>query len=108
MDRKYWKKTGIIGIISTIFYEAVTIISRVISGISAGEFHERYNLPIYLRIHHMFWGILVLIIGLTLAKRYPKISPWIAGIGIGLFLSDVIHHFIVLPLWVGNTGWHWP
>ena len=19
-----------------------------------------------------------------------------------------MHHFLVLPLWVGNTGWHWP
>jgi hypothetical protein len=108
MNKLYWKKTGLIGGVSTVFYEVATIISRALSGISAGEFHERYNLPIYLRIHHMFWGLLVLIIGLAIAKRRPKLSPWIAGIGIGLFLSDVIHHFIVLPLWVGNTGWHWP
>ncbi|MBN1900401.1 hypothetical protein JW926_03635 [Candidatus Sumerlaeota bacterium] len=108
MDKKYWKKTGKIGAIVTIIYEVGTILSRVFSGISAGEFHERYNLPILLRIHHMFWGIFFFIIGLTIARRLPKYSPWIAGIGIGLFLSDVIHHFIVLPLWIGNIGWHWP
>jgi hypothetical protein len=30
------------------------------------------------------------------------------GIAGGLILSDLLHHFVVLPLWVGNTGWHWP
>jgi hypothetical protein len=23
-------------------------------------------------------------------------------------VSDVVHHVIVLPLTVGNMGWHWP
>ena len=28
--------------------------------------------------------------------------PW------ALALSDAIHHLMVLPITVGNTGWHWP
>lgn len=30
------------------------------------------------------------------------------GIAIDLIASDLIHHFLVLPLLVGNSGWHWP
>jgi len=39
-------------------------------------------------------------------------ADFVQGMIIGLFrpesLSDLLHHFAVLPIIVGNTGWHWP
>lgn len=32
----------------------------------------------------------------------------VAGIGLELIFSDLMRHFVVLPLWIGETGWHWP
>jgi len=108
MNQYFRKKTWVIGIGSTIVFELITIISRLISGISAAEAHEKYHYPLILKIHHLFWGLFLILIGYFFIKRFPKPGRWITGIGIGLFFSDVIHHFIILPLWKGNIGWHWP
>jgi len=106
MNPSYGKKTWIIGIGSTIVFELITIIIRLISGISAAEVQEKYYYPMIFRIHHMFWGLLLIFAGLLFIKRFPKLRTWMIGIGMGLFFSDVIHHFIILPLWKGNIGWH--
>ena len=34
--------------------------------------------------------------------RYPKTSWWMLAIGLGLFFSDLIHHFLVLWPVVGS------
>jgi len=108
MNTSDWKKTWIIGIASTIVFELVTIITRLVSGISAAEAQEKYHYPLILKTHHLFWGLLLILIGLLFIKHFPKLRAWIIGIGLGLFFSDMIHHFIILPLWKGNMGWHWP
>ncbi len=41
-------------------------------------------------------------------RLFDQELPLPLGIAAGLVLSDLVHHFVVLPLWVGNTGWHWP
>jgi len=91
----------------TAAVEAVTIVVRFTSGTSAAEFQAAHSLPLPLRIHHMFWGLLPIIIA-ALAWRRPKPAGALLGLGLGLILSDAIHHCIVLPLTVGNMGWHWP
>ena len=55
----------------------------------------------------MFWSLPLLAI-VALVWRKPRLSGALLGIACGLILSDLAHHFLVLPLTVGNTGWHWP
>jgi hypothetical protein len=89
----------------TLVVEAITIYLRFRAGINAVEFNDAA--PLLLKIHHMFWCIPVLA-AVPFVWRFPKTSGALLGIGCGLVLSDLIHHFILLPLTVGNIGWHWP
>jgi hypothetical protein len=89
----------------TVAVEAVTAGLRFSTGKAAPEITG--NWPLLLRTHHLFWGAAVLIVSWAVWKK-PRLWGVIFGVGLGLVLSDAIHHFIVLPLTVGNTGWHWP
>jgi hypothetical protein len=42
-----------------------------------------------------------------LLARGPTFDALI-GISIVLIASDLAHHFIILPILAGTTGWHWP
>ena len=92
-------------IVSTVLVEAITIYLRFRSGVSASEFNK--TAPLLLQIHHMFWSIPLLVV-VWLVWRNVRLSGALLGIALGLILSDLLHHFVVLPLTVGNTGWHWP
>ena len=92
-------------IISTLVVEAITAYLRFRGGIAAADFNK--TAPLLLQIHHMFWSLPLLLV-VPLVWRKPKLSGALLGIACGLILSDLAHHFLVLPLTVGNTGWHWP
>jgi hypothetical protein len=85
--------------------ELATIATRFLGGMNAVEFNK--TAPLVLQIHHMFWS-LPLLAFVPFLGRLPRTRSAILGAAIGLVASDLIHHFIVLPLTVGNTGWHWP
>jgi hypothetical protein len=86
--------------------EATTIVLRFGGGVSATHFNAAAP-PLLLQIHHMFWSIPLLAV-VPFVWRRAKASGALLGVSFGLILSDLAHHFIVLPLTVGNTGWHWP
>jgi hypothetical protein len=90
---------------STVLFETVTAYLRFCNGVTATEFNQ--TAPLLLQIHHMFWNLPLLLVVL-LVWRMPKLSGALLGIALGLILSDLLHHFVVLPVTVGNTGWHWP
>jgi ABC-type antimicrobial peptide transport system permease subunit len=90
----------------TIVFEVVTIAARLLAGFSAGEFNATEP-HVLLQVHHMFWSLPIIAIGVVLALL-KKPSEWAWSVAAGLIASDLVHHFVVLPLWVGNTGWHWP
>lgn len=70
--------------------EAVNIAARLIFG-SSKRFWKLRKMP---RVHHMFFGALLLIF----------YNYWyLFEIGIALIVQDLIHHFVVLPLWVGEA-----
>jgi hypothetical protein len=92
-------------VIVTVLTEAVTIYLRFGKGENAAEFNK--TAPLLLQIHHAFWCIPFFILAPFL-WRYPKLSGSLLVIGCGFILSDAMHHLIVLPLTVGNMGWHWP
>jgi hypothetical protein len=75
------------------------------SGIAATDFNK--TAPLVLQIHHMFWSLPLLAV-VPFVWRKARLSGAILGINLGLVLSDLLHHFVVLPVTVGNTGWHWP
>ncbi|MGA2068097.1 MAG: hypothetical protein ABSG86_24210 [Thermoguttaceae bacterium] len=93
------------GLAVTVLAEAVTAYLRFHNGLSAGEFNR--TAPLALQIHHMFWSVPLLAV-VPFVWRRVRLSGAILGISLGLILSDLLHHFVVLPLTVGNTGWHWP
>ena len=91
----------------TLIGEAITIVARLVSGTSAAEHIAETNPPLVLQVHHMFWAV-PLLIAAALIRRNRLLRCRVAGFALGVALSDLMHHFIVLPLWVGNIGWHWP
>ena len=47
------------------------------------------------RIHHGYWGVLLIAVA-ALVRRRPALRNALVIVGASLFLSDVIHHFLVL------------
>jgi len=90
---------------TTLAAEAVTLFTRFAVGVSAVEFNR--TAPLMLQMHHMFWSV-PLFAAAAVLWRFQGLRRALLGIGIGLVASDLLHHFIVLPILVGNTGWHWP
>lgn len=89
----------------TLVVEVVTLYLRFGRGQTATEFNK--TAPLLLQIHHMFWSVPLLAV-LPFVWRRPRASGTLLGIALGFVISDLLHHCVVLPLTVGNMGWHWP
>lgn len=48
------------------------------------------------RIHHSYLGGVMMLVAAILWNRNPRLMSWCLAIGLGLFFSDLIHHFFVL------------
>lgn len=83
-------------IILTLIIECILIIGRLIFG-SMKETFNKHKDKLKVRIHHGYIGVILVLVYLSWAY-----SPLLI-VGMSLLLSDLIHHFIVLPLWVGRT-----
>ncbi len=92
-----------LALILTILFEAIAVACRLF-WTTADEFNP--TAPLLLQIHHMFWALPLLVVALPL--RHTPAARWLLAVAIGLIASDVLHHLVVLPLWIGHTGWHWP
>lgn len=91
------------GLACTGVTELITLYLRFGRGATAAEFNQ--SAPLLLQIHHMFWSA-PLFVAAAVFWKLPKASGALAGVG--FVASDLMHHFAVLPLTIGNTGWHWP
>jgi len=49
-----------------------------------------------IRIHHGYIGLLMLAIVLCCPRWEGPLRDWVLIVGIALFVSDIIHHFLVL------------
>jgi|SRR5688572_1859451 len=105
-NRGFRRQLLLFGVGVTIGFELLTLIVRFGTGVSAVEFNE--TAPLLLQIHHMFWSVPLFLLAPFTVRRLPRVTGAMVGTGAGFVLSDLIHHFIVLPILVGNTGWHWP
>jgi len=54
------------------------------------------------RVHHGYIGLLMLLLGLGMFEFRPKFSRILFIVGVALFLSDMIHHFLILWPITGN------
>jgi hypothetical protein len=97
----YW-----LAVAATLVLEGATILARVLSGHSAAEFNAAVDPPLLLKMHHMFWALPVGLAAAWTQGRRSSCALW--ALAMALVASDLLHHALVLPLWVGNTGWHWP
>jgi hypothetical protein len=53
-----------------------------------------------LRIHHSYVGVVLMILGLLLARGI--VLRWLLIVGGALVVSDLVHHFLVLWLATGS------
>jgi len=49
-----------------------------------------------LRIHHGYVGVLLIIAAALLLRGRPRLKATFLTLGIGLFFSDLVHHFLIL------------
>ena len=89
------------GVVSTGAAEAATIFCRATTGIAAADIPTSTHW--LLRLHHMFWRV-PLLAALPVFWKSERVSGRLIGLSAGLVFSDLVHHFLVLPLWVGNTA----
>lgn len=101
-ERSFWRLV----LLLTVVMELVTIAMRIVCGQSAADFIHATEPPLLLQLHHMFWSAPFVVVGVVVHERRMSCVLW--SISLSLIVSDFAHHFLVLPLWVGNTGWHWP
>ena len=101
---QFWHEVAFQTLALTLLFEALTMGARLWLG-TAVEFNR--TAPLWLQIHHMFWSIPVLLVAAAFRGR-PTVAKPLTACGLALIASDLLHHFVVLPLTVGNTGWHWP
>lgn len=55
-----------------------------------------------IRIHHGYIGLLLAVAALLAWRRWPPVARWMLLVGVALVASDLIHHFVVLRLVVGD------
>src|SRR5438046_6865836 len=103
--RNHHRRIAIWAIAVALVVEAVALWLRFGRGVQATEFNR--TAPLLLQIHHMFWSVPILI-AMPLCRRWRRVNEALLGIAMGLIVSDLMHYFVVLPILVGNTGWHWP
>lgn len=101
-ERPFWSLT----LALTVLMELITIAMRLAFGQSAADYIAKANLPLLLQMHHMFWSVPFAIASVLVSGRRSSTILW--SITLALIASDLSHHFLVLPVWVGHTGWHWP
>jgi hypothetical protein len=85
----------------SIYFEAVTVILRF--GFSMKSEATTSGLAQFTfgyRIHHGYVGLLFLVLSLLVFNR--TVRNLLIIFGVGLFLSDLIHHFLVLKLLTGS------
>ena len=87
-----------------ILIELITAFLRFTTGIHSKRVQHKLKLPV--RIHHMYFGILLVIVGLIYTRPVLALESSVIlipatvslfEIGFAIALSDLFHHFVVLP-----------
>lgn len=81
-------------ILLTAIIEIITILARIFFG-SAKKNYKKSKFKI--RIHHGYVGLIFILVYFLIKIEILFI------LGLALLISDIIHHFIILPLWIRRT-----
>ena len=88
----------------TVVFEGITLLMRF--GLQLESTRDTAStigrLTCGIRIHHSYIGGVMILVACCLWDRYPKLMWWMLATGLGLFFSDMIHHFLVLWPIVGS------
>ena len=91
-------------LIWTVIFEAVTCVLRF--GLQLESTRDTAStiglLTFGVRIHHSYIGVALIPIAMLLEKSWPQIGRHTLMIALGLLVSDMIHHFVVLWYVVGS------
>ena len=91
------KRLIIRSIILTLLIETITLILRFGCKLESTTDTKSFIAPLTfgIRIHHGYIGLAILLLTYACFRK-SKFAAWLYPIGIALFLSDIIHHFLVL------------
>jgi len=81
----------------TIAFEAVTLALRL--GMGMESHVATAGLAAFtmgLRFHHGYLGLLALVAAAWARRKHPEHAERLSAVGVGLVLSDAVHHFVVL------------
>jgi hypothetical protein len=91
-------------LVTTLVIEAITIFGRFFFKISSKDILTRimhhYGWKKVIHVHHLFFGLLVLALAVSLDNSLG------VDLGVGIVLSDIVHHFVTLWLIVGDPEFH--
>ncbi len=85
-------------ILLTIVIEAVTCLLRFGCRLESTK-HTASTIGMLtcgIRIHHGYIGGGAMLLACWLWERFPVASKWLLVVGLALFVSDAVHHFLVL------------
>lgn len=92
----------------TLLFEALTLVLRF--GLQLESTRDTAStiglLTFGLRIHHGYCGAMVVLVAWGISREAPRLSRYGYVLGGALFLSDVIHHFLVLWPITGSPQFH--
>ncbi len=98
------REVNVKGLIWALVFELVTCVFRF--GLALESTRDTAStigrFTMGMRIHHSYIGIACIAAAFWLEPRSPRSSFHLLAIGIGLFASDMIHHFVVLWMITGN------
>lgn len=92
----------------TILFESITALLRFYFGLESSVCTaSAIGAVTYgVRIHHGYIGILLFAFSISYRRRRPRIAETLEIVAMALFLSDLIHHFLVLWPLTGDPQFH--
>lgn len=88
-----------VGIAATLGFELLTCLGRFVLRLRSREITVRYTRGV--RIHHGFVGAAMAPPSFLITAD-PVSQAIVLGLATGLVASDLLHHFVVLPLATGQ------
>ena len=88
---------------TTALFEIVTCIFRFGFKMRSREIAPRFKkYTLGMRIHHGYVGAVMIPPTLLLVPEGSFLALGLLAFGAGLILSDLLHHFVVLPIFTGR------
>ncbi|MEM6778695.1 MAG: hypothetical protein AAF670_13640 [Planctomycetota bacterium] len=92
-----WTRSIIAGILMAAVMEMISCFMRFGLGYeSTRDTSFLAALTFGCRLHHGYFGVLTMLLAMLTPNVSDRWRAWLMAVGIGLFVSDLVHHFLVL------------